>query len=524
VLKVTQPLFVYHVPGLGDLLEPPSKQEDAFANAILLPRMPPNMHEDVVDRGGWFWFDDVGPICIGPFIAMGRRQYHKTIPSGLFQETLRIECEKWCKTNNAQRVPKPIRRYLKEGVQKDLLKSTMPAIRESAVMFDVVQERLYLFHASENVRGDIWARVRKLSADPDWRKAFGSMRQCEVTLQGYLEQLRPGVVLPDRLNEHFTAFLFDHAKEGHWFHLKPSDGGDSVRFGLELSHVVEMESGDVKIVAKGDVTLPDVVEHAQAKNGDSTTSLKRIRIRIVTPGDRSFLVRIDDEGRSAQVRIEEPITVGAETYDTSISADVLSRATDWHYAHELMLALYRTFDAMFIGPAIKQAGQTQMFPGGPAATVKTIPEDREEKHANAIGTPDVGGGIFSWKAPLGVMYTGADATVGVDAPPEPHPDDASKPQKGARTTDKKADRLIDAEKTVKKQRAKKDEQSRKDAMKTTIDAKAIASKVKDMSGVEARNFLSMVTNVEALKMIAAEDTRAIVQQKCKQRLSTLVKE
>lgn len=406
MLRTSSACSVYHVPGIANAFSGHERVAALFAAGRVLPLLPPRLDESERDRGGWAWPDGhKGPLLVGPYCVFSRRLYHKTIPASLVKIMVQERANRWCEENKVKRAPKVVRAQLREDVEEELLARASPSVRDTPILIDEVRERIYVFTAASEWRANVWSALRALAdVGTPWRNALGEETASRVTLWSYLLRIRPGADLPSDVGARFLAWLFAQAVEERWFLVRPKKQAaeEAVRWGAMLDNTVELVNGDCKVAARGDLDLGAFVEHASDERPAS--HLRKLKVQVLAPDDRRYVVTFDEVGAAVAIRIVAPIALDDDAGHLGDVADQIACATDWHYAHELILAIYATFDATVIAPMLRKAPQTQMWPGGPAAVVDDVVFDQAAP-PNACGSPDTDGGIHTWDKPVGRIFT-----------------------------------------------------------------------------------------------------------------------
>jgi DNA recombination-dependent growth factor C len=96
-------------------------------------------------------FADLNRWLFGEYAVLALRIDKKTLPAKLFQATLQKRCEKWCEESGVQRCPNAVKAKLKEDLEDEWLKRTLPRVAVVEACWNTVQGWLILHNMSDKV-------------------------------------------------------------------------------------------------------------------------------------------------------------------------------------------------------------------------------------------------------------------------------------------------------------------------------------------------------------------------------------
>lgn len=163
------PLLKGALTGVRYLVEgtPPDGFRDIYiealnSNAFREPLSPLHMEEVV----GWCQvhnlldvdFTDINQWLYNNYATFALRMDKKTLPARYFQAHLKKRIDAWCKEHNRERAPSTVKQELRELLQAELLRQTLPSVATLDVVWNI-SDRWVLVEGSG---GDQHDHVRKL--------------------------------------------------------------------------------------------------------------------------------------------------------------------------------------------------------------------------------------------------------------------------------------------------------------------------------------------------------------------------
>ncbi len=94
-------------------------------------------------------FLDVNQWLYNQYALFSLRIDKKVIPSKLFKATLQKRQQHWCTANNRDRCPPGVREEVKEALELEMLKQTLPNVALLECVWNVVDGWLFLHNDSE---------------------------------------------------------------------------------------------------------------------------------------------------------------------------------------------------------------------------------------------------------------------------------------------------------------------------------------------------------------------------------------
>lgn len=104
------------------------------------------------------FFDDTNQFMYNQYVLFGLRVEKKTVPAKLFRAHLQKKHEAWCKEHGRERVPAKVKEELKELLELDMLRQTLPKVALHEIVWNIA-EGWVLFHNQSEAVND---RFRKL--------------------------------------------------------------------------------------------------------------------------------------------------------------------------------------------------------------------------------------------------------------------------------------------------------------------------------------------------------------------------
>jgi len=96
-------------------------------------------------------FDDLNRWLYNQYAVFALRVDKKVLPARYFQAHLQKRCEAWCKQNNRERVPSAVKKELKEVLEQELLRQTLPRVQVTEVAWHVPDGWLLVHSQSDRV-------------------------------------------------------------------------------------------------------------------------------------------------------------------------------------------------------------------------------------------------------------------------------------------------------------------------------------------------------------------------------------
>lgn len=138
------------------------------ANAFRDPLSPVHKEESI----GWTQvhnlldtsFDDVNLWLYNHYAVFSMRVDKKTLPARLFKAHLQKRQQAWCKESGRERVPAKVKEELKELLELEMLRQTLPKVAVHELAWNLAEGWL-MFHNQSDVVND---KLRKL-----FHRSFG---------------------------------------------------------------------------------------------------------------------------------------------------------------------------------------------------------------------------------------------------------------------------------------------------------------------------------------------------------------
>ena len=155
ILKGAVSVRRYRVEG-----EPPEGFRDLWRDALNLHAfrdpLSPLHKEEIV---GWVQahnlldttFDDLNRWLYNQYALFAMRVDKKVLPAKLFQAHLARRGEEWCKANNRERVPSAVKKELRELLEQEMLRQTLPRVQVTEVVWHVPEGWLLVHSQSDRV-------------------------------------------------------------------------------------------------------------------------------------------------------------------------------------------------------------------------------------------------------------------------------------------------------------------------------------------------------------------------------------
>lgn len=113
-------------------------------------------------------FDDVNQWLYNHYAIFAMRVDKKTLPAKLFKAHLQKRQQAWCKESGRERVPAKVKEELKELLELEMLRQTLPKVAVHEVAWNL-NEGWLMFHSQSDVVND---KLRKL-----FHRTFGLVLQ-----------------------------------------------------------------------------------------------------------------------------------------------------------------------------------------------------------------------------------------------------------------------------------------------------------------------------------------------------------
>lgn len=95
-------------------------------------------------------FEDFNRWLYNQYAVFALRVDKKSLPARLFNAHLAKKCEAWCKEQGTERCPSAVKKQLKEEMEQDWLRKTLPRVATTECCWNVVDGWLVLHSLSES--------------------------------------------------------------------------------------------------------------------------------------------------------------------------------------------------------------------------------------------------------------------------------------------------------------------------------------------------------------------------------------
>ena len=102
-------------------------------------------------------FDDINRWLYNEYAVLALRVDKKVLPATYFRAHLEKRKQAWCAANGRERVPAKVKEELKELLEEEMLRQTLPKVQVTELVWNVA-EGWALFHSASEVAND---RFRK---------------------------------------------------------------------------------------------------------------------------------------------------------------------------------------------------------------------------------------------------------------------------------------------------------------------------------------------------------------------------
>lgn len=102
-------------------------------------------------------FDDLNRWLYNQYALLAIRVDKKVLPATLFKAHLQKRQQAWCVEQGRERVPAKVKEELKEALEQEMLRQTLPKVQVTEVVWNIA-EGWALFHSGSEVAND---RFRK---------------------------------------------------------------------------------------------------------------------------------------------------------------------------------------------------------------------------------------------------------------------------------------------------------------------------------------------------------------------------
>ncbi len=96
-------------------------------------------------------FDDMNRWLYNQYVLIAFRVDKKVLPARLFQAHLAKRAEAWCKANNRERVPSAVKKELREALEQEMLRQTLPRVQVTEIAWNITEGWLIVHSQSERV-------------------------------------------------------------------------------------------------------------------------------------------------------------------------------------------------------------------------------------------------------------------------------------------------------------------------------------------------------------------------------------
>ena len=118
------------------------------------------------ERGGWgqihnlldTGFADIGKWLYQPYVILQVRVDKKTLPAKLFRAHLDKRVRAWCEENQRERCPSKVKGELKDALELEMLKQTLPRVATYEVCWNIV-DGWVLFHNSGEAANELFRKL-----------------------------------------------------------------------------------------------------------------------------------------------------------------------------------------------------------------------------------------------------------------------------------------------------------------------------------------------------------------------------
>jgi recombination associated protein RdgC len=94
-------------------------------------------------------FEDLNRWLYNNLAVFSLRVDKKSLPAALFRATLQKKCEAWCKDRGSERCPSSVKKQLKEELEAEWLKRTLPRVAITECCWNITEGYLLLHSLSE---------------------------------------------------------------------------------------------------------------------------------------------------------------------------------------------------------------------------------------------------------------------------------------------------------------------------------------------------------------------------------------
>ncbi|MBN2799537.1 MAG: recombination-associated protein RdgC [Deltaproteobacteria bacterium] len=105
-------------------------------------------------------FNDVDRWLFGDYAVFALRVDKKSLPAKLFSATLAKRCELWAAERNKERCPGSVKAEMKEALEAEWLKRTLPRVAVTEACWNIPQGYLLLHSLSESMMDRFRKRFR----------------------------------------------------------------------------------------------------------------------------------------------------------------------------------------------------------------------------------------------------------------------------------------------------------------------------------------------------------------------------
>lgn len=103
-------------------------------------------------------FEDLNRWLYLPYTLFALRIDKKVLPAKLFAAHLARRSEEWCKANNRERVPSAVKKEIRELLEQEMLRQTLPRVQVTEVVWHL-DEGWVLFHNQSDRVNDIFRKL-----------------------------------------------------------------------------------------------------------------------------------------------------------------------------------------------------------------------------------------------------------------------------------------------------------------------------------------------------------------------------
>lgn len=317
---------------------------------------------------GWMYLDGENPISVDRWCAWGIRAFVKKPPKKLVKAMQEARIEE-LKGEGTKKLSRDERQEIYDSIRAEQVAKMPPNIEEHPILFDTLNNRVYLFVSSKTQREAMQERLRRV-LEP----MLGEYEYRPWNLEHFLRLTRPQATLPADVGERFLTWLAIHAHHERWMATVADGKTVRVQVALEDRLNVIRESGAAKL--DGDEIVQQYVESIEVENGMRVTGIRLHMIsKVGDEATRTHQIMVDSDGLVASVKIIDATKLSKKD-DAEVA--ILDRADEYQRALWLLRMLMHGFNITALAETLKKEAQTQLWPGAPTGAI----------HWNDAGTVD----------------------------------------------------------------------------------------------------------------------------------------